>query len=218
MIIPSILNADNMFLGKSVKELLNNNICTFHIDIMDGHFVPNLSYGPELIKDLKTHFPKAKIEIHLMSNNLKCTLPLFINTNCCDLIEFHLEADTDPHKWISYLHAHHIKAGLALNPNSKLDQIIPFLPHLDQLLIMSVYPGFGGQHFIAESLTKIKNAKTLINKQVNKIPIEVDGGININTIKSVSEAGANKFVVGSYLFKNNTISKQIHTLEEALSN
>lgn len=218
MIVPSILNADNMHLGKDIRESIKNGITRFHIDIMDGHFVPNLSYGPELVKDLKSEFPNVQIEIHLMSDNLSVTLPLFAEAGS-DLIEFHYEA-CPPEKLksaISYLHNHNLKAGLAINPTTPVKEIKPFVSYLDQLLIMTVIPGFGGQKFREDSRSRIKDAKELVQQLNQSVPIEVDGGINNDTIKIAKNAGASNFVVGSYIYKNNTISHQINILKDILN-
>lgn len=219
MIAPSILNANNMHLSDNIKEAIDNGINRFHIDIMDGHFVPNLSYGPELVTDLKNEFPDTQIEIHLMSDNLKTTIPLFVKTNCCHLLEFHFEAcqENEIKSWIDYLHDNQVKAGLVINPTTPVEKIKPYLPYLDQLLIMTVIPGFGGQKFRDDSSSRIKEAQTLIAQLNQSVPIEVDGGVNDQTIKIVKDAGASIFVVGSYIFKKNTISHQIDELKTILN-
>lgn len=214
MIAPSILNANNMNLGHDIKAAVQSGISRFHIDIMDGHFVPNLSYGPELVKDFKKEFPQVVAEVHLMSNNLKVTLPLFVEAGC-DLLEFHLEATDKPHEWIKYLHDHHAKAGLVISPDTPVADIKPYLDEIDQLLIMSVYPGFGGQSFLEDAPERIKQASELIAKSGRNIPIEVDGGIDDQTISQVSQAGAEIFVAGSYIFKKGPIDQQISKLSRA---
>ena len=117
MIAPSILNADNMHLSRDIKAAIESGIDRFHIDIMDGHFVPNLSYGPELVKDFKRSFPLTDAEIHLMSNDLETTLPLFVEAGC-DLLEFHYEATDNPEYWIKYLKDHNVRCGMAINPST----------------------------------------------------------------------------------------------------
>lgn len=220
MIAPSILNADNMHLSENIHQLINAGINRLHIDIMDGHFVPNLSYGPELIKDLKQEFPDVNVEIHLMSDNLETTIPLFVESNYCDLLEFHFEAcsPNSINKWITYLHDNNVKAGLAINPETPIEATKPYITNLDQLLIMTVKPGFGGQSFIKNSPSRIIEASKLIRSTSNHaIPIEVDGGINDKTIKIANDAGASILVVGSYLFKKNTIDHQIKKLNNIIS-
>lgn len=216
MIAPSILNANNMNLGHDVKAAAQSGISRFHIDIMDGHFVPNLSYGPELVKDFKNEFSDLEAEVHLMSNNLKVTLPLFVEAGA-DLLEFHLEATDKPEKWLDYLHGHRVKAGLVISPDTPVESIKPFLDKMDQLLIMSVHPGFGGQSFIEESVDRIKQAKSLIKKAGKDIPVEVDGGIGEHTIKKAVKAGADIYVAGSYIFKKGPIDQQIAKLNQVIA-
>ena len=120
MIAPSILNADNMHLSRDIKAAIESGIERFHIDIMDGHFVPNLSYGPELVKDFKRSFPFTKAEIHLMSNNLDTTLPLFVEAGC-DILEFHYEATDKPDYWLNYLKDHNVRCGMAINPSTPVN-------------------------------------------------------------------------------------------------
>lgn len=212
MIAPSILNANNMYLADNISKAIDSGITRLHIDIMDGHFVPNLSYGPELIKDLKREFPNIEVEIHLMSNNLEQMIPLFIE-NKCDLLEFHLEASQDKtFKWLNLLKENKIKGGIALNPNTPVTKISPYLNSINQLLLMTVMPGFGGQKFRSDSTPRIQQANALIDQSKNMIPIEVDGGINNITAKIAKKAGASIFVAGSYIFNQNSISNQIKEL------
>lgn len=216
MIAPSILNADNMHLAKNIKAAINSGITRLHIDIMDGHFVPNLSYGPELIKDLKKEFPDVEVEIHLMSDNLDQMIPLFVETGC-DLLEFHIEAaQSNTQKWLDYLKDHQVKAGIVLNPTTPIKEITSFLPSLDQLLLMTVIPGFGGQKFRDDSAPRIKEAVQTMKKSHRLLPIEVDGGINDQTAKIAKDAGASIFVAGSYIFNKNTINQQIAELTKVL--
>ncbi|WP_276804381.1 ribulose-phosphate 3-epimerase [Lactobacillus hominis] len=215
MIAPSILNANNMNLGQDIKQAIENGIERFHIDIMDGHFVPNLSYGPELVKDFKVAYPLTEAEIHLMSNNLETTLPLFVKAGA-DLIELHLEATDKVEYWLDYLHESKIRAGIAINPDTPVQEIKPYMNKIDQLLIMTVKPGFGGQKFHSESPDKIKQAKELIAQSGKNIPIEVDGGIDNKTAPLAQNAGAEIFVSGSYIFKKGSIAHQIAELNEAL--
>lgn len=215
MIIPSILNADNMNLGHDIDEAMKSGIKAFHIDVMDGHFVPNLSYGPELVKDFNIKFTNVKTEIHLMSNALETTIPLFVNAKC-DLLEFHLEATKDPQKWIDYLHKNGIKAGMAINPETDIDKIKPYISDLDQVLVMTVKPGFGGQSFRADSKDRIKELKNFLISIDKDIPIEVDGGIDDETASLAKKAGATNFVVGSYIFKKGNIKEQIRKIEDVI--
>lgn len=215
MIAPSILNANNMKLGQEIETATQNGIQKFHIDIMDGHFVPNLSYGPELVKDFKSAYPELECEIHLMSDDLETTLPLFVEAGS-DLLEFHIEATDKVDYWLDYLHKNNVKAAVALNPDTPIEKIKPYLSKIDQLLVMTVKPGFGGQKFHEDSPIKIKQAKDLIEQAHRKIPIEVDGGIDDQTAPLAKMAGAEIFVVGSFIFKKGPIDQQINKLNEAL--
>ena len=214
-IAPSILNADNMNLGSDIQEAIDTGIKRFHIDIMDGHFVPNLSYGPELVKDFKEAFPNIEAEIHLMSNNLDVTIPAFVKAGA-DLVEFHYEATDQVEKWLNYLKDHNVKAGLVINPETPVDKIKPYLDLVDQILVMTVKPGFGGQSFRADSDERISQVKELITASGKNIKIEVDGGIDDQTAEIAKNAGADIFVAGSFIFKKGPIAQQILKLENIL--
>ncbi|RMC39522.1 MULTISPECIES: ribulose-phosphate 3-epimerase [unclassified Lactobacillus] len=214
MIAPSILNINNLDLKNDIQVAAQAGIKRFHIDIMDGHFVPNLSFGPQVVSDFKKTFPKLEAEVHLMSNKPEIMVPAFVKAGA-DLMLLHYEAmDTaELNKWIDYLKQHQVRVGLVLNPDTPLTVLPPFIPKIDQLLIMTVYPGFGGQKFIAESCEKIRQAKVML---ASKIPVEVDGGINRQTAKLAQEAGAEIFVAGSYLFCQESVVAQINELDRIL--
>jgi ribulose-phosphate 3-epimerase len=213
VIAPSILNADNLNLDDEIKQAIAAGISRFHIDIMDGHFVPNLSFGPQLVTDFKREFPMIDAEIHLMSDNPKQMVPLFVKAGA-DLVELHYEAMSTETLtyWLDYLRANNVNSGLVLNPETPVSVVAPFLPKLKQVLLMTVKPGFGAQAFIPESLAKISRLRQL----AADIDIEVDGGINALTAKQAREAGANVFVAGSYIFKKGNISQQIYQLKESI--
>lgn len=212
IIAPSILNADYLNLDSQIKKAVNAGIIRFHIDIMDGHFVPNLSFGPQMIVDFKREFPMIDAEIHMMADKPETMVPLFVKAGA-DLIELHYEAMTEAQLdyWLDYLRANNVGTGLALNPDTDIQLVKPFAAKLDQLLIMTVKPGFGHQRFLPESIAKISKAKELFD-----LPIEVDGGINSQTAQLAQEAGASIFVSGSYIFKTGTIANQIYHLQERL--
>lgn len=213
MIAPSILNADNMHLSRDIKAAIESGITRFHIDIMDGHFVPNLSYGPELVKDFKRSFPLTEAEIHLMSDNLETTLPLFVEAGC-DILEFHYEATDRPEYWVKYLKDHNVRCGIAINPSTPVQKLKPFLKDLDQVLLMTVKPGFGGQKFEEKSVERLVELQDMIESEGLKLPIEVDGGINHETLKLTRDAGATIFVAGSYIFRNGSIEDQVMKLKK----
>jgi ribulose-phosphate 3-epimerase len=217
IIAPSILNADNLKLGKEINTAKQGQISRFHIDIMDGHFVPNLSFGPELVSNFKKNFPETTAEVHLMSDKPDIFVPAFVKANA-DLIEIHYEAmsEAEVNKWLDYIKAHNVKAGLVLNPDTLVDVIKKFAKKLDQVLLMTVYPGFGGQKFIENSVNRIKEARELLNEVKPEAAIEVDGGINNKTIVEAKNAGANVFVVGSYIFKSKDIVQTVTDLKKLI--
>lgn len=217
LIAPSILNADNLNLGEKIKKATDAGITRFHIDIMDGHFVPNLSFGPELVSDFKREFPMIDAEIHLMSDNPKLLVPDFVKAGA-DLVELHYEAmdEGQLNYWLDYLNSNSVKSVVVLNPDTPISVLEKFAPKINQVLLMTVYPGFGGQKFLQESVSRIKEARSLLDQINPKIPIEVDGGIDGETAKIARDAGAEIFVAGSYIFKNGSISEQINKLNEII--
>lgn len=212
MIAPSILNANYLKLDEQIKKAVNAGITRFHLDIMDGHFVPNLSFGPQLVSDFKREFPMIDAEIHMMAGNPEKLVPLFVNAGA-DIIELHYEAmeAAKLSYWLDYLHANSLQAAIALSPKTPISRIKPWADKIDQLLLMTVEPGLGQQSFLPASLAKIRAAKAEFN-----LPIEVDGGINRETAKLAKEAGADIFVAGSYIFRRGDIGRQIFLLQETL--
>lgn len=215
IIAPSILNADNLNLKNEIDEAVAAGVDRFHIDIMDGHFVPNLSFGPQLVSDFKREFLMTNAEIHLMSDNPDDLVPAFVDAGA-DIIELHYEAMSESkiNYWFDYLASNGVHAALAINPDTSVEVIEKFLPKISQILVMTVHPGFGGQGFIANSTSRIKEVRKLAGPNV---PIEVDGGINDETIKLAKQAGADVFVVGSYLYEDGDVAHQIHLLKEKLT-
>lgn len=214
IIVPSILNADNLNLKENIKEAVAVGIDRFHIDIMDGHFVPNLSFGPQLISDFKREFPMTDAEIHFMSNNPDDLIPAFVEAGA-DIMELHYGAMSESklNYWLDYLASNGVEAVLAIKPDVQADVIEKFLPKIKQVLVMTVNPGFGGQSFIADSAEKIKQVREIVGPNM---PIEVDGGINDRTIKIAKDTGADVFVVGSYLYENGNITNQVRKLEKII--
>lgn len=214
IIAPSILNADNLNLKENIKEAVAVGTDRFHIDIMDGHFVPNLSFGPQLISDFKREFPMTDAEIHFMSNNPDDLIPAFVDAGA-DIMELHYGAMSESklNYWLDYLASNGVEAVLAIKPDVQADVIEKFLPKIKQVLVMTVNPGFGGQSFIADSAEKIKQVREIVGPNM---PIEVDGGINDRTIKIAKDSGADVFVVGSYLYENGNIANQVRKLEKII--
>ena len=186
-----------------LKEFKKSNIKLAHFDVMDGHFVPNLSYGADFLKHIKKH-SSIMMDVHLMIENLDILLPQFFLSNV-STISVHPEATKHIYKILQLIKSKNIKSGIALNPGTPISVLDPLEDILDHVLVMSVNPGFGGQNFIKSSIKKIE---LLRKKFGNKITIAVDGGINLETIKSVFNAGADQFVVGSAFFNGDPIQSQ----------
>ena len=211
-ISPSILSADFSQLGKEIKNLENSGADMIHVDVMDGHFVPNLTIGPPVIKELKKH-SKIPFDVHLMISPVHRYIKDYALAGA-DIITIHPEATKNVGSSINLIKKLKKKVGLSLNPNSKIEIISKYLANIDLVLIMSVHPGFGGQKFIPKVLEKIKKLKKLKDKRKFKFDIEVDGGINFSNSKVVKDAGANILVSGTTVFKENNgnLKKNIRTL------
>ena len=212
-ISPSILSADFSQLDKEIKRLEDGGADMIHVDVMDGHFVPNLTIGPPVIKALRNH-TKLPFDVHLMIKPVHKYIKDYAKAGA-DIITIHPEATDNLNDSIKHIKELGKKVGVSLNPETKIDIIKKSLKEIDLILIMSVHPGFGGQKFIPEVLSKIKELKHIKLNESLKFDIEVDGGINFNNSKLVIEAGANILVSGTTIFKNNNgdIKKNIETLK-----
>jgi len=212
-ISPSILSADFSQLGNEIKRLEEGGADMIHVDVMDGHFVPNLTIGPPVIEALKKHSSMI-FDVHLMIAPVHKYIEAYSDAGA-DIITIHPEATDNLKLSISKIKELNKKVGVSLNPKTKIDTILNFLEEVDMVLIMSVNPGFGGQKFMPEVLTKIHELKKIQKERGLNFDIEIDGGINFENSKTVIEAGANILVSGTTIFKSNNgdIKKNIELLK-----
>ena len=212
-ISPSILSADFSQLSNEIKRLEDGGADMIHVDVMDGHFVPNLTIGPPVIKSLKKH-SSILFDVHLMISPVHKYIKAYADAGA-DIITIHPEATDDINSSISLIKELNKKVGVSLNPKTKVDVIIEHLNKIDLVLIMSVNPGFGGQKFMPEVLSKIEELKQLRTTKDLNFDIEIDGGINFENSKMAIRAGANILVSGTTIFKSNNgdIKKNIELLK-----
>ncbi|PZO10569.1 MAG: ribulose-phosphate 3-epimerase [Lysobacteraceae bacterium] len=199
LIAPSILSANFARLGEEVDNVLKAGADWVHFDVMDNHYVPNLTIGPLVCEALRKHGVTAPIDVHLMVKPVDRLVPDFAKAGA-SLISFHPEASEHVHRTVQLIKASGCRAGLVLNPATPLDVLDYVLPELDLVLVMSVNPGFGGQAFIPSALEKLKRVRERIDKLGKDIRLEIDGGVKADNIRAIAAAGADTFVAGSAIF------------------
>ena len=214
-IAPSILSADFAHLAEEIRKVEEAGADIIHVDVMDGHFVPNLTVGPLIVRAIRK-VSQLPLDVHLMIANPDHYIPEFIKAGS-DYLTVHVETCPHLHRTIESIRENGVKAGVTLNPATPLSMVEPILPFVDLLLIMSVNPGFGGQSFISQMLEKIKGARQMINSIKPEIELEVDGGLKIENVGRVAAAGADIIVAGSAVFHSkdykNTLEKMRKEIE-----
>ncbi|MEA1916369.1 MAG: ribulose-phosphate 3-epimerase [Campylobacterota bacterium] len=210
LVAPSVLSADFGNLSRDVKMICDSGCDLVHVDVMDGHFVPNLTIGPVVVDAISKAATKP-LDIHLMVENNTFFVELFAHLKP-EYISFHIEEEKNAHRLVQLIRSYGIKPAVVLNPHTNPDAIKYLLKDLDMVLVMSVNPGFGGQSYI-DVIEKVKHLKLLINEQNPSCLIEVDGGVNDKNIQALSDAGVDICVAGSYVFKHKDISEAIESLK-----
>ncbi|MFZ2314586.1 MAG: ribulose-phosphate 3-epimerase [Gammaproteobacteria bacterium] len=216
IIAPSLLSANFAELGKEANAVLTAGADMLHLDVMDNHYVPNLTVGPLVCSALRKHGITAPIDVHLMAQPVDRLIVEFAKAGASS-ITFHPEASQHVDRSLSLIREHGCKAGLALNPGTSLHHLDYLYDKLDLVLIMSVNPGFGGQAFIPSALEKIKQLRTKIDEQQHTIHIAVDGGIKISNIADVAKAGADMFIAGSAIYDQPDYAVIIQAMRKALA-
>ena len=211
IVSPSVLACNYGYAADDVKKVYEAGAQYLHLDIMDGVFVPNISFGPDFIKALRPH-SKAVFDTHLMIIDPIRYIDAFVKAGS-DMITIHVESCDNVEETLKYIKSKGIKAGVVIKPATPVSAVEPFLPLIDMILIMSVEPGFGGQSFMPIALDKLREARALIEKSGYNIDLEVDGGVNAKNINEIIEAGANVIVAGSAVFKSDDPAEAVNLLK-----
>ena len=215
LIAPSILSADFARLGEDVERVLDSGADVVHFDVMDNHYVPNLTIGPMVCKALRDYGITAPIDVHLMVKPVDSLIPQFAEAGA-SIITFHPEASEHIDRTLQLIKDHGCQAGLVFNPATSLSYLEHVIDKLDVILLMSVNPGFGGQSFIPHTLEKLRQARKIIDNSGRAIRLEVDGGIKVDNIAAAAQAGADMFVAGSAIFNQPNYKAVIEQMREQL--
>ena len=216
LIAPSILSADFARLGEDVRAVLDAGADIVHFDVMDNHFVPNLTIGPLICDALRNHGIEAPIDVHLMVEPVDRIIPDFAKAGA-SYITFHPEASRHIDRTLSLIHDHGCKSGLVLNPATPIGGLKFVMDKVDMVLIMSVNPGFGGQKFIPSALDKLREVREIIDNSGHEIRLEIDGGVKVDNIGEIAAAGADTFVTGSAIFGSADYAATIAAMKEEIA-